>query len=400
MWFDLHAHYPMHVVSDLDAEDGREPSLSRMRRVRDRRGLRGKIQALILRIAMKLASDKTLDSGPRISIEGMQKGEVRLALSMFVSEFSEVDLTKRYAAPPQPSYFDALLEEIEEVESEVESHPDEVIRLVKNRQQLEACLESEAIGLIHAVEGGYHLGASEEEIARNCETLKQKGVGSVTVAHLFFRQVATNAPALPFLSDSLYEFFFPQRGKDRLTPLGEAVVKGLVDNRMLIDLTHMDPGGIHEVFDLLDERLDPGKRYPVVSTHAGYRFGKQQYMCDERIIERIAERDGVVGLIMAQHQLGDGLRKHDDYTETLEESLEVIFAHVEKITELTGGFDHIALGSDFDGFIKPTMGGIDTMSELADLEAALRKKYGDEAIEKMTSGNALRIFRKLWSPPA
>ena len=400
MWFDLHAHYPMHVVSDLDADEGREPSLRRMRRVRKRRGIWGRIQGAIVWCAMALASNKTLYSGPRISIEGMQKGEVRLALSMLVSEFSEIDLSKRYAAPPTPGYFDALLEEIEEVGAEVESHPDEVIRLVGNRQQLEACLQSEAIGLIHAVEGGYHLGDSDAEIARNCATLKQKGIGSVTVAHLFFRQVATNAPAIPFLPEWLYEFVFPQRGKDRLTPRGEAVVRGLVENRILIDLTHMDPGGIEEVFALLDDELDPGKEYPVVSTHAGYRFGKQKYMCDQGIIEKIAERDGVVGLIMAQHQLNDGLRKHNDFTENLAESLEVIFAHIDKIVEITGGFDHIALGTDFDGFIKPTMGGVEKMSDLAALDAALRDKYGDEAIEKLTSGNALRIFRKLWPQPA
>ena len=139
---------------------------------------------------------------------------------------------------------------------------------------------------------------------------RKRGVGYVTVAHLFFRQVATNANALPFLPDPLYDFFFPQRGKDRLTPRGEAVVRGLVENRILIDLSHMDPGGIKETFALLDE-IDPDSEVPVISTHAGYRFGKQQYMCDEEILLQIKRRKGVVGLIMAQHQLNDGIRKQE-----------------------------------------------------------------------------------------
>ncbi|HEY2714857.1 MAG TPA: membrane dipeptidase [Solirubrobacterales bacterium] len=400
MWFDLHAHYPMHVVTDLEADEGREPSLALMRRVRKRRGLWGRIQGIVTWCAMKLASDKTLDSGPRISIEGMQKGDVRLAFSMLVQEFAEIDLSKRYAAPPSPDYFKTLIAEIEEVESEVASHGEDVIRIVGNLEQLDACLASRAIGLIHAVEGGYHLGESDEEIGRNCRALTARGVGSVTVAHLFFRQVATNAPAIPFLPEWLYDFLFPQRGKDRLTPRGEAVIRGLVENRILIDLTHMDPGGIAEVFALLDDELDPGKRFPVVSTHAGFRFGKQRYMCDEGIVKKIAERGGVVGLIMAQHQLNDGLRKNGDYTESLAESLEIVYAHIDRIAELTGGYDHIALGTDFDGFIKPTMGGLDTMADLASLDTALRQKYGDEATEKMTSGNALGILRRLWSQPA
>jgi microsomal dipeptidase-like Zn-dependent dipeptidase len=394
MWFDLHAHYPMHVVSDPDAEEGREPSLKRMRQVRDRRGFWGRVQAIVLWGAMKLASDRTLDSGPRISVESMQKGNVKLAMSMLLQEFAEVDLTKHYAAPPEADYFQGLLEEMEEVEAEVATHGEDTIRIVRNLAELDACLASEAIGLVHAIEGGYNLGDGDEEIAANCKTLAGKGVAYVTVAHLFFRQIATNAPALPFLPDSVYNFVFPQRGKDRLTPRGEAIIRAMVANRILIDLSHMDPGGIVEALALLDDELDPGKQFPIVSTHAGYRFGKQTYMCDRGIVERIAERDGVVGLIMAQHQLNDGLRKPKDFTKTLEESLEVIYAHIDRIAEITGSYDHIGLGSDLDGFIKPTM------ANLGSLDAALRTKYGDEVTEKITSGNALRVLRKLWSEPA
>ncbi len=399
MWADLHAHYPMHVVSDADADSRLEPTLKLMRTVRKRRGLRGRIQAAILWVAMKIGSDRTLDSGPRISIESMRKGDVRLAMSVLFQAFEEIDLSKRYAAPPTPDYFHGLLTEMAEVEAEVKSHGEDVIRIVGNREELDDCLKKGAIALVHAVEGGFHLGDSEEEIADNCRTLGRKGVGYVTVAHLFFRQVATNAPALPFLPDWLYNLVFPQRVSDRLTSRGEAVVRGLVDNRILIDLTHMDPPAIHEVFDLLDRELDRGKEFPVVSTHAGYRFGKQQYMCDEGIVRKIAERGGVIGLIMAQHQLNDGVRKPNDYTETLEESLEVIYTHIDTIAKITGGYDNIALGTDFDGFIKPTMGGLETMADLAGLEAALVKKYGPEAAAKMTFGNALGVLEQLWSQP-
>ena len=64
-----------------------------------------------------------------------------------------------------------------------------------------------------------------------------------------------------------------------------------------------------------------------------------------------------------------------------------------------GGYEHICLGTDFDGFIKPTMGGLETMSDLAALERKLEEQYGREATELMTSGNALRVLRALWSEP-
>lgn len=396
MWADLHAHYPMHVVSDVDPEVSPDSSVSLMRSVRERSTLRGKLQAAVIWLAMQIASNRTLTSGPRISVEGMVKGDVGLALSVLYRPFEEIDLGEPYAAAPTPDYFPGLLEDLQAVEEEVAGHDDAIIRIAHDREQLELALTEKTIALVHAVEGGFHLGDGDEEIAANCATLAEKGVAYVTVAHLFFRQVAVNAPALPFLSDSLYRLVFPQDESEPLTARGETVVRELVRNRILIDLCHMDPPAIHAAFDLLDREVDPEKRFPVVSTHAGFRFGKQQYMCDEAILLRIKERGGMVGLIMAQHQLNDGLRKPKDYTENLEESLKVIFAHIDRIAEITGGYEQIGLGTDFDGFIKPTMGGLETMGDLVDLERALEKRYGPEATALMTSGNALRVLRTLW----
>jgi len=391
MWADWHAHYPMHVISDVDPGSMAE----RMRTIRGRHTLRERFQAFVIWVALKLGSDATLSSGHRISIEKMVEGNVGLALSVLLRPFEEVDFDKPYAAPPGSDYFELLLEDLDTVEKEVAGHDDSTIRIVTDVEQLDACLGAGAIALVHAVEGGFHLGDSDAEIAANCATLGEKGVGYVTVAHLFFRQVATNAPAFPFLPDRLYNFLFPQRGN--LTPRGEAVVRGLVRNRILVDLSHMAPPAIREVFALLDE-LDPEAKVPVVSTHAGYRFGKQQYMCDEEIVLGIARRNGLVGLIMAQHQLNDGIRRSE--TKTFEESFEVICRHIDKIAAVTGGFEHIALGSDFDGFIKPTMGGLETMADLKTLEQALEARYGATATELMTSGNSLRVLRALWSAPA
>lgn len=393
MWADLHAHYPMHVVSD--ATPGSTVNL--MRTVRHRPTLRDRIQAAVLWLAMKIGSDVTLTSGPRISVEKMAAGNVGLAMSVLYRAFEEIDLSKPYAAPPAPDYFPGLLEDLAAVEAEVETHGESTIRIVTGLEQLDRCLADGAIALVHAVEGGFHLGDGDEEIGRNCATLAAKGVAYVTVAHLFFRQVATNAPALPFLPDPVYRLVFPQHRRDSLTPRGRAVVRGLVRNRILIDVCHMDPPAIHAVFDLLDRELDPDRELPVVSTHSGYRFGKQQYMPDEPILRRIKERNGVVGLIMAQHQLNDGIR--DSYTESLEESLEVIFKHIRKIAAITGGYEHIALGTDFDGFVKPTMKGLETMADLPKLEEAMAAEFGAEATELMTSKNALRVLRTLWSRP-
>ncbi len=391
---DLHAHYPMRVIDGVDPD-----TAAKQMRKKGGATLGDRVRALVLRIANKVGNFPTWDGTYRITPETLRAGNVGLAMSVLLGPFEEMDLSKPYAAPPDSTYFPALITALETVEREVATHDPTRLRLVHDRAELDACIEAGATALVHAVEGGCLLGDGDAEIEANCEELARRGVGYVTVAHLFFRQVATNANALPFLPDSLYDFFFPQRGRDRLTPRGEAVMRGLVRNRILIDLSHMDPGGIAETLTLLDE-VDPDGEVPIISTHAGYRFGKQQYMCDEETLLQIKRRGGVVGLIMAQHQLNDGVRKQE--TTTLEESLEVICAHVDKIVEITGGYEQVALGTDFDGFIKPTMGGLETSADLKLLERALRERYGDEKADLMTSGNALRVLRTLWpqSPPA
>ena len=138
----------------------------------------------------------------------------------------------------------------------------------------------------------------------------------------------------------------PQPGKG-LSELGRAAVTAMARERVLVDLSHMTEHALRDTFALLDE-VDRERTLPVVASHAGYRFGRQRYMLDESAVEKIAERDGVIGLIFAQHQLTDGVRRG---TRTLKESLEVLERHVERIREITGSHRHTAIGSDFDGFI-------------------------------------------------
>jgi len=90
----------------------------------------------------------------------------------------------------------------------------------------------------------------------------------------------------------------------------------------------MSERSLDDAFALLDE-LDPDRAVPVVASHAGYRFGRQEYNLSERTVERIAERDGVIGLILAEYQAADGLR--DRRTATLGQSLEVLFRHVDRL---------------------------------------------------------------------
>ena len=107
-------------------------------------------------------------------------------------------------------------------------------------------------------------------------------------------------------------------------------------------------------------------------------------------VVEIARRDGVVGLILARHQLQDGRADGEGIGHTVA----TICAHVDKIREVTGSHDHVGIGSDLDGFIKPTMSGVESAEDLAKLEEALRAKYPVDA-DAILSGNALRVVTRV-----
>jgi microsomal dipeptidase-like Zn-dependent dipeptidase len=387
---DLHVHYPMRVVEDLTpATTG-----DQLGRLAQRLSLGERLQAVLLHALGRAFSDRDPRAGYRVTVEGLRAGGVGVVLSALYRPLQEMDLSKPYGAPPDAGYFPALLRDLERVEAEVAGHGDrDLIRVAHDAGELDAAHAAGAIAIVHCVEGGFHLGDTPAHVAANVAELAARGVAYVTVAHLFFRGVAANAPALPFLDDADYDVAFPQPPGIGLTALGEAAVRAMLAHGVLIDLSHMRADAIAATLDLMDA-VDPGRGVPVLATHAGFRFGSQHYMLDEPVLERIRDRDGVVGLILAQHQLNDGLR--DAPTTTFAQTKDIIFRHVDRIAQITGGYDHLAIGSDLDGFIKPTATGLESSADLARLDPVLRERYGDEDAEKILSGNVLRVLRAGW----
>jgi microsomal dipeptidase-like Zn-dependent dipeptidase len=389
MLIDLHAHYPMRVIGDVFPDT----AYRQLRRARGRPTFRDRLRAVVLRIASTFFSHRNAFSDYRITVPGLREGDVGVAISVLTRPFDEVALGKPYPSPPASDYFTGLLDDWQKVEDEVATHDPAVIRLVHDRQELDRARADGATALVHGVEGAFSLGDGVEEIRRNVAELRRRGVVYITLAHLLYRHVATNCSALPFLSDARYDKVFPQPPGVGLTERGVAALGAMVEHRVLLDVSHMRREALDHTFTLLDGELDPECEFPVLATHAGYRFGEQQYMLDKPTILQIKRRKGVVGLILAQHQLNDGLR--DEPTRTFDDSLEVLFRHIDKIAEITGSHEYVAIGTDFDGFIKPTLSGLERMADLPALERALRDEYKQDA-ELMLSANALRVLHRAW----
>ncbi len=385
---DLHAHYAMHLAP------GDEPTTLELlgpgaRRLRARDRLRATIVGLLGRFA----NYPSPDSEPRVTLSTLRAGHVGLTYSVLYSPFDEMDLAQPYSAPPQPDYPVSLIRQLELVEKDIEENHSGTAAVAHDPDELERLLPSGKVVFVHCVEGGFHLGATPAAIEASVAQLASRGVAYVTLAHLFFRQVATNAPAIPFIPDWIYRLLFPQRRDVGLTPLGEAAVRALVDQRVLVDLSHASEAALDDTLELLD-RLDPDRRVPVLSSHGGYRFGRQRYNHSDETVRRIAERDGVIGLIFANHQILDGVG--GPKPSGLPDSVRVLIKHIDRIHDLTGSHRHVGIGSDLDGFIKPTLPGLQTMADMAPLEDALAAHYGPDTARLICFDNALRPLRTYW----
>lgn len=379
MLVDLHAHYPMHVPI------GARPSTHDQVRAWSRRRWRAWIVGLISRFA----NYQGPGDEPSVTEALMVAGDVGVVLSVLYQPFDEMDLERPYGAPPGGGYASDVLAELQSVEDHVAATGEAVI--AHSPAELDEYLAAGRPVLVHCIEGGFQLGDDEQAVRDHVRTLAEHGVAYVTVAHLFWRRVATNAPALPFLPDWLYRLVFPQPDEG-LTALGRTAVEAMVDNGVIVDITHMSAASIRDTLALLDTR-DPDRRIPLFATHMACRLGGLEYCLPDETIRRVAERNGVLGCILCEHYISDGLRTR---VRSYADSFAALCRHIDRIHELTGSFDNIGIGSDLDGYIKPALPGLEHMGRMRALQQSLAERYGSEPAEKICSANALRVLRSAW----
>jgi microsomal dipeptidase-like Zn-dependent dipeptidase len=363
----------------------------------DRRRLRDRARALLIGLAGLFFNYRSPWAGPRVRMKYLREGGVGVALSVVLSAIDEADIS--HGTRPRGDYLDAVTDQMALVARHVAERHCEQATVARNPRELRDAVDGGRLGLVHCVEGGFHLGADPHAVRDAVTRLAGLGVAYITLAHLIWRGVATNAPGLaPYVSDDAYRVLFPQPAEG-LSQLGEAAIEAMVEHHVLVDVTHMSDRAVAETFALLDS-LDPARRVPVIATHSGYRFGTMEYLLDASTVTRIAERDGVIGLIFAETKLRDGLARrplpHVRGRARFERSFDVFARHIDRIHDITGSHRHTAIGSDLDGFIKPTFPGFDDMRDMAVLERALHDRYGGDDATAICSDNALRVLASHW----
>jgi microsomal dipeptidase-like Zn-dependent dipeptidase len=383
---DLHCHYPMHLFPQDDRpRGGREGWLERLRNI---------LQSGAVDLLAPIVNDAYGERTWRIDLAGLEAADAKLICSVLYWPPAEFDFSVPYGSPPLREYFEDVEYQMRCVEEEIdrENAVEDRVRIARRTADL---ADREHIVFVHCLEGALHLGPGS--IDEQVRWLAERGVFYITVAHLFYRQVATNAPAIPVIPDWLYTAVFGQPSLG-LTDLGREVVEAMHKYKVAIDITHMSETAIADTFALVRELdgEDPPGDFPVIATHAAMRSAgpeDHEYNLSRATAQQIRARGGVIGLIMAQHELGA--------TQDAAASRALVAKHIEALEQACGDSSSIAFGTDLDGFITPTIDGIESGADLATLTQWVedaRQVPGDAGA--ILYGNALRVITQIFESRA
>ncbi len=233
----------------------------------------------------------------------------------------------------------------------------------------------------------------------NLQHFYDRGIRYITLTHGKVNQI----------SDSSYD---PERKWNGLSEFGQQVIVAMNLLGIMVDVSHITDAAFNQVMDL--------SAAPVIASHSSCRYftpGWERNM-DDDMIRRLGEKGGVIQIAFgssfldgdyrtAMDELEGYAREHNidldseegkklreergiDYADVTD-----VVAHIDHVVELAG-IDHVGLGSDFDGVGDSLPYGLKDVSDFPNLiHELLKKGYSEQDIEKICSGNLLRVWSEV-----
>ncbi|TFH35413.1 MAG: peptidase M19 [Anaerolineales bacterium] len=176
-----------------------------------------------------------------------------------------------------------------------------------------------------------------------------------------------------------------------LTDLGRELIAHMDAMGMILDLSHLSEDGAQEALDrfggaVLASHTSPLARVP----NAEF---PERHVSDV-LIQRIAERQGVIGLLPANRFLKDGWYTGMDRDLV---GMEDIVAAIDHVCQLLGSADHIAFGSDFDGGfgLDGVPKGLDSIADLKIIADGLQQHgYEEQDISGIMGLNWYHLLQR------
>jgi membrane dipeptidase len=172
-----------------------------------------------------------------------------------------------------------------------------------------------------------------------------------------------------------------------LTPLGRELLDVMAPLNAILDLSHMAEESFLEALDRYDGVM--------IASHSNpRRFRTSDRHLSDDMIRRLAERDGVMGIVLFNSFLSNTWKKGDPKSDL---PLTIVLDAIDYVCQITGSSAHVGIGSDFDGGFgsESTPDGLDTVTDLWSIGTALRERgYTEADIAAIMGGNMLRKLRE------
>lgn len=232
--------------------------------------------------------------------------------------------------------------------------------LLRTRADLEAFLrdrqhDPSLVAGFLGIEGAHAL---EGNLA-NIDVFFKAGVRMMAPTHFFDNDIGGSAHGLH---------------KGALTPKGREMIGRMEEKGMLLDLAHASPAVIVDALAIA--------RRPVVVSHTGVKgtCDNNRNLSDDQL-RQIAANGGVVGIgFWSLATCGEDVS-----------SIVRAIRHAATIM----GVNHVALGSDFDGMVRPPF---DSSGMVAVTDALLQARFSEADIAKIMGENVLRLLAATLPP--
>jgi len=270
---------------------------------------------------------------------------------------------------------------------------------------------------LHVLNTGLRLPHDPVEVKQNLEKIRNWEYRPffITIAHHFWNHICGHAASL---SGLILKFTDQEEGINTgFTPMGLDVLRRLLDNsdgkRIIPDIKHMSPQAREEYYALLD--AEPAYAdVPIVISHGacnGLRANTNRVVVhpetgdklnpvdinffDEELI-RLVKRGGMLGLQLDERRIVNEKTKKKVKKSIWRKKIrryrsELLWYQLEHVcrvldNEHLPAWDHIGIGSDFDGIID-SLNGFWTAEELPALAGHL-KVHADNFLSSYTFKNA------------
>lgn len=233
----------------------------------------------------------------------------------------------------------------------------------------------------------------------NLQHFYQRGIRYITLSHSESNHIA----------DSSYDL---RRRWNGLSPFGKELVVAMNNIGMMIDISHVSDDAFYQTVAI--------SKVPVIASHSSLRSytpGFERNM-DDDMLKALAKNGGVVQInfgssfvTMMANQYG-ALRKAaakqagvaDDEAFELAfrkkhpypfATLDTVLDHIDHVVQLVG-IDYVGIGSDYDGVGDSLPVGLKDVASYPNLiDGLLKRGYSEADIEKILSGNLLRVWRQV-----